>query len=76
VSSDQLITVLITLFQGQSYIKVCECLTIRGPCILIYSYNKSQKVALFLNIILIKNSTCFGKIYCPSWGVLILYSHQ
>jgi len=26
----------------------------------IYSYNKSQKNALFLNFILVKNSTCFG----------------
>jgi len=42
----------------------------------IYSYNKSQKDALFLNFILVKNSTCFGQIYCPSSGVLILYSQQ
>jgi hypothetical protein len=34
----------------------------RGPCIVIYSYNKSQQDALFLNFILVKNSTCFGKI--------------
>jgi len=26
--------------------------------------------------ILIKNSTCFGQIYCPSSGVLILYSQR
>jgi len=25
---------------------------------------------------LVQNSTCFGQIYCPSWGVLILYTHQ
>jgi len=25
---------------------------------------------------LVKNSTCFGQIYCPSSGVLILYSQQ
>jgi hypothetical protein len=41
-----------------------------------YSYNKSQKDALFLNFILVKNSTCFGQAYCPSSGVLILYSQQ
>ena len=42
-----------------------------------YSYNKSQRDALVLNIILAKkNSTCFGEIYCPSSGVLILYSQQ
>ena len=36
-----------------------------------YSYNSSQREALFLNFILVKNSTCFGQIYCPSSGVLI-----
>ena len=52
-----------------------------GTCwwIVIYdkhSYNKSQRDALFLNLILVKNSTCFGQTYCPSSGVLILYTHQ
>jgi len=51
-------------------------LTFRGPCIVIYSYNATQRDALFLNFILVKNSTCFGQIYCPSSGVLILYSQQ
>jgi len=51
-------------------------LTFRGPCIVIYSYNKSQRDALFLNFILVRNSTCFRQIYCPSSGVLILYSQQ
>ena len=32
-------------------------LTFRRPCIVIYSYNKSQYDALFLKFILIKNST-------------------
>jgi len=27
----------------------------------MYSYNKSQQNALFLNCILLKNSTCFGQ---------------
>ena len=40
------------------------------------SYNKSQQDALFLNFILVKNCTCFGQIYCPTSGVLILYSQQ
>jgi len=40
------------------------------------SYNKSQQEALFLNFILVKNSACFGQIYCPSSEVLILYSQQ
>jgi len=42
----------------------------------IYSYNKSQRDALLLNFILVKNCTCFGQTYCPSSGVLILYSQQ
>ena len=44
--------------------------------ILLYSYNRSQRDALILNFILVKNSTCFGQIYCPSSGVLIPYSQQ
>jgi len=51
-------------------------LTFRGPCIVIYSYNKSQQDALFLKFILINNSTCFGQIYCPSSGVSALYTQQ
>jgi len=43
---------------------------------IIKSYNKSQQDALFLNFILVKDCTCFGQIYCPSSGVLILYSQQ
>jgi len=48
-------------------------LTFIGPCIVIYSYNESQRDALFLKFILAKNSTCFGQIYCPSSGVSTLY---
>jgi len=33
-------------------------LTFRGPCIVIFSYNKSQQDAQFLKFILAKNSTC------------------
>ena len=51
-------------------------LTSRGPCIEIYSYNRSQQGALFLYFILIKNSTCFVHTYCSSAAVLILYSQQ
>ena len=43
---------------------------------MIYCYNKSEQDALFLNFILVKNSICFGQIFCPSSGVLILYSQQ
>jgi len=43
---------------------------------MIYSYNKSQRDALFLKFILIKNSTCFVKIYCPSSGVSTLYKQK
>jgi hypothetical protein len=41
-----------------------------------YSYNKSQRDALFLKFILVKNSTYFGQIYCPSSGVSTLYTQQ
>jgi len=51
-------------------------LAFRGLFIVTYSYNKSQQDALFLSFILIYNSTCFGQIYRPSSGVLILYSQQ
>jgi hypothetical protein len=40
------------------------------------SYNKSQRDALFLKFIFIKDSTCFGQIYCPSSGVSPLYTQQ
>ena len=43
---------------------------------MIYSYNKSQQDAPFLNFILVKNSTCFGNTYCSSSAFLILYSKQ
>jgi len=42
----------------------------------IYSYNKSQRDALFHKFILVKNSSCFGQIYCPSSGVSTLYTQQ
>jgi len=42
----------------------------------LYFHNESQQDALFLKFILMKNTTCFGQIYCPSSGVLILYSQQ
>jgi len=44
-------------------------LTFRGPCIVIYSYNKNQRDALFLKFMLVKYSTCFGQVHCPSSGV-------
>jgi len=40
------------------------------------SYNKSQRYTLFPKFILIKYSTCFGQIYCPSSGVSTLYTQQ
>jgi len=43
---------------------------------MIYSYNKSQRVALFLKFILIKYSKCIGQIYCPSSEVSTLYTQQ
>ena len=44
--------------------------------VLLISYSKSQRDALFLKFILIKYSTCFGQIYCPSSGVSTLYTQQ
>ena len=50
-------------------------LIFRGPCIVIYSCNKSQLDALFLKFCFwFKNSTCFGQIYCPSSGVSTFYT--
>jgi len=40
-------------------------LTLKGLCIMIYSYNKRQQDALFINFIFVKNPTYFGQIYCP-----------
>jgi hypothetical protein len=58
------------------HLKCFRYLTFRGPRIVIYSYNRRKQDALFLKFILVKNSTCFGQTYCPSSGVLILYSQQ
>ena len=41
-----------------------------------HSYYRSQRDALFLKLIMIKNSTCFGQIYCQSSGVSTLYTQQ
>jgi len=38
-------------------------LRFKGPCIVIYSYNKSQQDALFLKFILVNKSTYFGQTY-------------
>jgi len=42
--------------------------------ILIIKANKMRYFSIFS--FLVKNSTCFGQTYCPSSGVLILYSQQ
>ena len=44
--------------------------------VLLHSYNKSQLDALLLKFILIKYSTCYGQIFCPSPGVSTLYTQQ
>jgi hypothetical protein len=41
-------------------------------CLSLSSYNKSQQGALFLNFILVKNSTCFGQTYCTSSEVKLV----
>jgi len=50
--------------------------TFIGPCIVIFSFKKSQRNELFLKFILVKNSTYFGQIYCPSSGVSTLYTER
>jgi len=42
----------------------------------IYSYNKNQRDTLILKFILVKNSTCFGQIYCTSSGVSTTFTQQ
>jgi len=42
----------------------------------MHSYNNSQRDALFLKFVLVKNSTFFGQIYCTSSGVSTLYAQQ
>ena len=43
---------------------------------MIYSCNKSQRDALFLKFILVKNSACSGQTCCPSSGVSALHTQQ
>jgi hypothetical protein len=57
-------------------IKQCSFGNQRASRRKVLSINESQEDALFLNFILVKNSTRFGLIYCPSSGVLILCSQQ
>jgi len=44
---------------GASNMDIKIYLAFRGPYIVLYFYNKIQRDALFLNFILVKNSTCF-----------------
>jgi len=52
----------IKLAQGNLSPSILGILTFRGPWIMTYSYNKTQRDTLFPNFILIKYSTCFGQI--------------
>jgi len=61
---------------GEGELTIFTHLTFRGQCIVKYSYNKSQRDALFHKFILVKNSKCFGQIYCTSSGVSTLYTQQ
>jgi len=51
-------------------------LTFRGTCIVIYSYNKIVNKMHYSHIYLLKISTYYGQMYCPSSVVLIPYSQQ
>jgi len=66
----------LTVFENRVLRQRLYNLTFTGPCIVIYSYSKSQWDTLFLSFILVKDSTCFGQTYSPSSGVLIPYSQQ
>jgi hypothetical protein len=37
---------------------------------------KTNEIHYFSSFFLIKNSTCFGQIYCPTSGVSTLYTQQ
>ena len=52
------------------------CKSIRRLPDYFYSFNRSQQDALLLKFILVKNTTFFRQKYCPSSGVLILYSQR
>jgi hypothetical protein len=44
-------------------------LTFISPCVIIYSYSKTNQMHLFLKLfILVKQSTYFGRSFCPSRG--------
>jgi len=57
-------------------IAVQICRVLQNVSFTFCSYNNCQHDALFLNFILVKNSTCFGQSYSQSSGVLITYSQQ
>jgi hypothetical protein len=50
--------------------------TFRGPCIVIYSYNKTQRDALFLKFILIKNSKYQFLIFTFKGPCIVIYSYN
>ena len=50
-------------------------LTFRGPCIVIYSYNKSQRDAVFLNIFGIE-LYMFRTVFLSVIRSLVLYTQQ
>ena len=47
-----------------------------GDSVQQYSYNESQRDALFHKFISVKNAICFEQNYCPSSGVSTLYTQQ
>jgi hypothetical protein len=76
VCGDIIIIMMIIIIITTTELCFITNLTFRGTCIVTYSYNKSQRDAVFLKIILMKNSTCFRQIYCPSSEVSTLYTQQ
>jgi hypothetical protein len=74
-SIDQTATALI-VDNSTEYNKRTRKLTFRGPCIVIYSYNKSQRDALILKFILVYNSDMFRTGLLSIIRSLVLYTQQ
>jgi hypothetical protein len=55
---------------------LCEKSGLCSHVVEVFTYNRSQQDALFLNFTLVKNSKFFGKTYCRPSGVLLQYSQQ
>ena len=62
-----------TLFGKELYMFRADLLSIVRRLCIVFT-RKYNKMDYFSNFVSVKNSTCFGQIYCPSSGDFILYS--